>query len=108
MTMAFAQEVQELVKTVAQHPDALLFAEVVGVWANTRWLEVTLALGKDRLTLSVSFYDPDRISYRTWEVDKEEEAIRGEIAMPQAYEVFLRMAPALVAMVVANAVERLD
>lgn len=107
MAMAFAQEVQELVHTVARHPDALLFAEVVGVWANTGWLEVTIALGEDRLTLSVDFYEPDRIRYRTWGVGEGSEKVRGEIGMAQAYDTFLRMTPALVSMVVAKAVERL-
>lgn len=107
MTMTLAQEVQELVKTIAQHPDALLFAEVVGVWANTRWVEVTLALGKDRLTLSVASYEPDRIGYRTWRIDEKDEAVRGEVSMPQAYETFLRLSPALLSMVVAKAEERL-
>lgn len=108
MTMTFTQEVQELVKALAKHPDALLVAEVVGVWATTSWVEVTLALGKDRLTLSTAFYEPDCIKYRSWRIDEEDEVIWGEVAMPQAYEVFARMAPALVAMVVAKAVERLS
>lgn len=107
MTMTFTQEVQELVKTLAQHPDALLFAEVVGVWATTSWVEVTLALGKDMLTLSTAFHEPDCIKYRTWSIDEKDEIIREEVSMPQAYETFLRLSPALLSMVVAKAKERL-
>lgn len=107
MTMAFTEEVRALVEVIAKHPDALLFAEVVGVWATASWVEVTLALGEDRLTLSAAFYEPDCIGYRTWRTNEEDEAVRGKVSMPQAYETFMRLSPALLSMVVAQAKERL-